>query len=273
MATDLEFVEYVCDQVNDTGNVRYKKMFGEYMIYVNEKPILLVCSNTVFVKILPCLDGLCADCDKGFPYNSAKEHYILDVDNAEFLKQIINILEPITPLPKSRAKNASPKKRKPALPKSFIPEPPQEGDEYLRNGVFCFNISKMIDDIEHNRCKFILDQTDVSTWTFDKVECRLKEEYIEAADLSKPVIIAEIAPDRLGNNHQIPINDWRLRGYNLLDGHHRIEKASRMGILTLKAYVIPMESHIRYMYEGLDAYKQYWDEKSKASLRDTKGTK
>jgi DNA helicase-2/ATP-dependent DNA helicase PcrA len=34
------------------GAVRYKKMFGEYMVYVNEKPILLVCDNTVFVKIL-----------------------------------------------------------------------------------------------------------------------------------------------------------------------------------------------------------------------------
>ncbi|MGN0560765.1 MAG: hypothetical protein ACI4K8_06895 [Candidatus Fimenecus sp.] len=25
-------------------------MFGEYMVYVNDKPILMVCDNTVFVK-------------------------------------------------------------------------------------------------------------------------------------------------------------------------------------------------------------------------------
>ena len=26
-------------------NVRYKKMFGEYMVFVDEKPVLLVCDN------------------------------------------------------------------------------------------------------------------------------------------------------------------------------------------------------------------------------------
>ena len=52
MATTQEYIEYVCEQIEEFENVRYRKMFGEYMIYVNEKPILLVCDNTVFVKKL-----------------------------------------------------------------------------------------------------------------------------------------------------------------------------------------------------------------------------
>ena len=32
------------------GEVWSRKMFGEYMAYLNEKPVLLVCDNTVFVK-------------------------------------------------------------------------------------------------------------------------------------------------------------------------------------------------------------------------------
>jgi TfoX/Sxy family transcriptional regulator of competence genes len=79
-------------------------MFGEYMIYVNDKPILLVCNDTVYVKNLPCLDGILSDADKGFPYNGAKEHYIIDTDNTELLMEVIRILEPITPLPKPRKK-------------------------------------------------------------------------------------------------------------------------------------------------------------------------
>jgi TfoX/Sxy family transcriptional regulator of competence genes len=51
MATELDFIEYVCDQINDVVVTRHKKMFGEYMVYVNDKPILLVCDNTVYVKI------------------------------------------------------------------------------------------------------------------------------------------------------------------------------------------------------------------------------
>ena len=128
MATSFEFIEYVCDQIRGVGSVRYKKMFGEYMIYVNDKPILLVCGNTVFVKILPCLDGLCIDCSKGFPYKGAKEHYILDIENAELAQQIISEIEPVTPFPKPRAKKTSPKIRKPVLPKSFVPESPQDDE-------------------------------------------------------------------------------------------------------------------------------------------------
>jgi TfoX/Sxy family transcriptional regulator of competence genes len=104
MATALDFIEYVCDQINDVGEVRHKKMFGEYMIYVNDKPILLVCNNTVHVKMLSCLDGLLSDSETGIPYSGAKEHYILDPDNADLLRAVAGILEPITPLPKPRKK-------------------------------------------------------------------------------------------------------------------------------------------------------------------------
>jgi len=51
MATTVDFIEYVCGQIEGAGAVRYKKMFGEYMVYVNDKPILLVCDNTVYVKM------------------------------------------------------------------------------------------------------------------------------------------------------------------------------------------------------------------------------
>jgi hypothetical protein len=72
------------------------------MVYVDEKPILLVCDNTVFVKILPATDGFCAWCGRGFPYGGAKEHYVLDVDDADLLKKAVAALEPVTPLPRAK---------------------------------------------------------------------------------------------------------------------------------------------------------------------------
>lgn len=104
MATTVDFIEYVCGQIEGAGVVRNKKMFGEYMVYVNNKPILLVCDNTVFVKILPCLDELMSGTEKGYPYNGAKEHYILDIDNADFAREVVAVLEPVTSLPKPRKK-------------------------------------------------------------------------------------------------------------------------------------------------------------------------
>jgi TfoX/Sxy family transcriptional regulator of competence genes len=104
MATTAEFIEYVCEQISGIGAVRYRKMFGEYMVYVNDKPILLVCDNTVFVKILDCVSEQMKDAGKGFPYDGAKEHYILDIDNSEFSKEIITLLEPVIPISKPKKK-------------------------------------------------------------------------------------------------------------------------------------------------------------------------
>ena len=75
MATDKSYVESVCEQLPEGYSVRYRKMFGEYMIYVNEKPVLLLCDNTVFMKITPKTEDLMKNCERGFPYPGAKEHY------------------------------------------------------------------------------------------------------------------------------------------------------------------------------------------------------
>ncbi len=104
MATSKEYIEFVCEQILDVGVVRFKKMFGEYMIYVNDKPVLLVCDSTVYVKKLDCLEGVMQKADKGFPYKGAKEHYILDVEDTDFSKEIVTILEKVTPIPKPKKK-------------------------------------------------------------------------------------------------------------------------------------------------------------------------
>lgn len=110
MATVESYVEYVCEQIRDCGHIRYKKMFGEYMVYVNDKPILLVCDNTVFVKKLDCLAKIMSAADCATPYKGAKEHYILDTENRELCQEVVAILEPITAVPKPRTKKISSQK-------------------------------------------------------------------------------------------------------------------------------------------------------------------
>jgi TfoX/Sxy family transcriptional regulator of competence genes len=104
MASDIKFVEYVMEQINGTGIVTYKKMFGEFMVYVNQKPIIGICNNTAYVKILDCIKTLCENNEKGFPYNGAKEYYILDIDNKNKAKKIVKELEKVIPIPKKRSK-------------------------------------------------------------------------------------------------------------------------------------------------------------------------
>ena len=109
MATTVDFIEYVCSQIDETYHVRYLKMFGEYMVYINEKPLLLVCDNTVFVKEAECLKSMMEEFETGFPYQGAKEHYIVDIDNRDLVDRIIEELERSTSVPvnKPRRKRKS----------------------------------------------------------------------------------------------------------------------------------------------------------------------
>lgn len=104
MSTTKEFIEYVCEQIEGNFAVRYKKMFGEYMVYVNDKPVLLVCDNCVYVKKLTELGDIMRVAPSGVPYNGAKEHYILDIENRKLSNAVIEILEKFTPVPKKKTK-------------------------------------------------------------------------------------------------------------------------------------------------------------------------
>ena len=106
MATSGEYAEYVCEQLYGLGTVRLRKMFGEYLLYLNGKPLFLLCDQTVFVKILPELAPLMAQAPRGIPYPGAKEHYVLDIDNRPLLEQLVPLLEQGIPLPKNRRKIA-----------------------------------------------------------------------------------------------------------------------------------------------------------------------
>lgn len=105
MSTTPEYIEFVCEQIQNTGTVRCRKMFGEYMVYINDKPIFLVCDNTVYVKKLPDIKELMSGASCGIPYEGAKEHYILDIENRSLAQDVIMTLEPIIPLPKKKRKN------------------------------------------------------------------------------------------------------------------------------------------------------------------------
>lgn len=81
------------------------------MVYVNDKPVLLVCDNTVYVKKLPEIEELMSGAECGVPYDSAKEHYILDIEDRELTAKAVEILERITRL----CRKIKPRRNKPGL--------------------------------------------------------------------------------------------------------------------------------------------------------------
>ena len=104
MASSLDYAEYVMDQLAGVGILRAKKMFGEYMVYVNEKPVVLVCDNICYVKKHPILAELMSDAECACPYEGCKEYYILDIDHAPEARRVVALLETVTDYPKKKKK-------------------------------------------------------------------------------------------------------------------------------------------------------------------------
>ena len=104
MATSTDYIEFVAERVDKFGAIRTRKMFGEYMVYLNDRPIFTVCDNTVFVKKFPELSEIMNGSACGFPYDGAKESYILDIENDGLLEKVGPLLGEIVSLPKSKKK-------------------------------------------------------------------------------------------------------------------------------------------------------------------------
>lgn len=106
MATQADYIEYIKDQLCSIGDITARKMFGEYMIYVNQVPLLLVCDNQVFVKINEVTKELLGEFAKtDFPYPTAKLHYVLNPDNREELLSLVDAIATRTPQKVNNLKN------------------------------------------------------------------------------------------------------------------------------------------------------------------------
>lgn len=107
MASDQEFVDYVCDQLHGAGHVSFRKMFGEYALYCDGKVVALICDNQLFIK--PTVAGrekiaALGPVVEGAPYPGAKPSFLIDsqLDDQEWMVDLVRITAAALPLPKPR---------------------------------------------------------------------------------------------------------------------------------------------------------------------------
>ncbi len=130
------------------------------------------------------------------------------------------------------------------LDNQFRPLPVDDGDELFPNGIFEFNISKLTAFIQSNLGQFIPEEIEVQS-LHKFTANNLNELTIKTANLSEPIILAEISPGR----------------FNVIDGHHRLEKAHRYDIEKITAYRVYAEQHIAFLtsVRAYSAYLEYWN--------------
>lgn len=104
MPCTQEYIDFVCAQLEGLGAIRAKKMFGDWCIYIDEKCAILACDGLCYVKMIPEIADMMQGAWTGYPYEGAKEHYILDIEHRTEARKVVKKLVEVLPYPKPRKK-------------------------------------------------------------------------------------------------------------------------------------------------------------------------
>jgi TfoX/Sxy family transcriptional regulator of competence genes len=105
MASNLDFVDYVMEQLGNANHITYKKMFGEYAVYCDGKVVALICDNQLFVKITDAGKEFVGSLTQAPPYPGAKPHFLIEdkLEDRAWLTELITLT--CHELPEPKVKN------------------------------------------------------------------------------------------------------------------------------------------------------------------------
>lgn len=83
MASGKGMVDYICAELRGAGDVTYRKMFGEYGIYLDAKFVGTVCDNTLFLKVTKEAQDLEPQLDLAPAYEGAKPSFRIPTEMLE----------------------------------------------------------------------------------------------------------------------------------------------------------------------------------------------
>src|SRR5438034_2990904 len=109
MPTRQSTVDELLERLAAAGRVTARKMFGEYCVYLNDKPVALVCDDVLYVKPTAAGRELVPDAAEGPPYPGAKPHLMIPPDQWSDRAALCRLVgatyeELPKPKPKSRKK-------------------------------------------------------------------------------------------------------------------------------------------------------------------------
>ena len=110
MSTEQAFVEYVQSQSGLGHHLTFKKMFGEYALYLHGRVVAFACDNQLYLK--PTEEGrsVLGHVSEHPPYPGAKLYFRIDeqMEDRERLRNALETTARALPLPKPKpAKRAA----------------------------------------------------------------------------------------------------------------------------------------------------------------------
>lgn len=103
MASSKEYLDYILDQLSELDDISYRAMMGEYIIYYCGKVVGGIYDDRFLVKPVKAAVAMMPDADLELPYEGAKEMFLVDdVENREFLRQLLEAMYDELPAPKKK---------------------------------------------------------------------------------------------------------------------------------------------------------------------------
>ena len=119
MASDREFVTFVCEQLRGAGEISSRRMFGEAAVYFQNKVVGLVCDNQLFIKATEPGRAKIGVPTEAPPFPGASNWFLMaDLDDPEFLADLVRTTAAALPEPKLKAKKTRRAKAKPQAKKT-----------------------------------------------------------------------------------------------------------------------------------------------------------
>lgn len=103
MATQQSTADFLLDQVQSAGDVRIRKMFGEYALYCDEKVVAFICDDNLFMKITDASEPFRAYCEEAPAYPGSKPYLKVSQekwDDHEWLSDFVRKTAAVVPLKK-----------------------------------------------------------------------------------------------------------------------------------------------------------------------------
>ena len=103
MASNRDYLDFILEQLSGLGNVTYRAMMGEYILYWRGKIIGGIYDDRFLVKPTKSAIAMMPDAAREIPYEGAKEMLLVDnVDSRDFLAELITAIYDELPSPKKK---------------------------------------------------------------------------------------------------------------------------------------------------------------------------
>lgn len=103
MASSKEYLNFILEQLSELGEVSYRAMMGEYIIYYRGKIVGGIYDDRFLVKPVKSAMVMMPNADRELPYEGAKEMLLVDnIDNKKFLTALFEAMYDELPTSKKK---------------------------------------------------------------------------------------------------------------------------------------------------------------------------